>query len=78
MLFPTGAVPSPASQRPIAPLRPAVAEDWPGALQRNRGLIAAVISLIALAIFVTVAVAPIEPSAAAIATPAPTATAAPR
>jgi hypothetical protein len=79
MLFPTGVVPSPVVYNPIAPRRPAAAENWPQAMQRNRGLIAAVIGLIALAIFVTVAVAPIEPSVTASATPpASTPTAMPR
>jgi hypothetical protein len=68
---------SPAVYDPIASLRPAAAEDWPRAMQRNRGLIAAVAGLIALAIFVTIAVAPVEPPAAA-ATPAPTPAAATR
>ena len=75
MLFPTGVIPAPVVYNPIAPRRPAVDRDWPGAVQRNRGLIAAVVSLIALAIFVTIAVAPIESSApAATPTPAPTPT----
>ena len=76
MLFPTGAVPPPAVYDPIAAsLRPAVIEDWPRAMRRNRGLIAAVAGLIALAIFVTIAVAPLEPPTTT-ATPAPTPTAA--
>jgi len=74
MLFPTGVIPSPAVYNPIAPRRPTVVEDWPRAVQLNRGLIAAVVGLIALAIFVTIAVAPIESSAAVTPTPAPTPT----
>jgi serine/threonine-protein kinase len=78
MLFPTGVAPSPTAYNPIASLRPIDVENWPRAAQRNRGLIAAVIGLIALAIFVTIAVAPIESSAATTPTPAPTPTAPPR
>jgi serine/threonine-protein kinase len=74
MLFLTGAVPSPAVHSPINPLYSTVVEDWPRAVQRNRGLIAAVVGLIALAILVTIAVAPIELPTAAGATPAPTPT----
>jgi len=74
MLFSTGVVPSPAVYKPIAPLRPTVVEDWPRAMRRNRGLIAAVVGLIALAIFVTIAVAPIELPTAATTPPAPTPT----
>jgi serine/threonine protein kinase len=77
ILFPTGVVPAPADHHPIAPPR-ATAEDWPQAVQRNRGLIAVVVGLIALAILVTIAVAPIESSAAATPTPAPTPTVATR
>ena len=77
MLVPSGAVPSPAAYDPIASLHPAVVEGWPRAMRRNRGLIAAVAGLIALAIFVTIAVAPLEPPTAT-ATPAPTPTAATR
>jgi hypothetical protein len=76
-LFPTGAVPPLAVYDPAASLRPAVVEDWPRAMRRNRGLIAAVAGLIALAIFVTIAVAPLEPPTAPV-TPAPTPTAATR
>jgi serine/threonine-protein kinase len=78
MLFPTGVIPSPVVHHPITPLRPSVVENWPQAVKRNRGLIAAVVGLIALAIFVTIAVAPIEPSAAVVSTPAPTPVSAPR
>jgi hypothetical protein len=46
-------------------------------MRRNRGLIAAVAGLIALAVFVTIAVAPLEPPTAPV-TPAPTPTAATR
>ncbi len=55
--------PSPVAHNPIASLHSPVVENWPRAVQRNRGLIAAVVGLIALAIFVTIAVAPIESSA---------------
>jgi serine/threonine protein kinase len=72
MLFPTGVIPAPVVYNPIAPRRPVVDRDWPQAVRHNRGLIAAVVGLIALAIFVTVAVAPIEPSAAS-GTPTPAA-----
>jgi len=73
MLFSTSVVPSLAVHNSIVPPRPTVVEDWPRAMQRNRGLIAAVVGLIALAIIVTVAAAPIElPTAAT--TPAPTPT----
>jgi serine/threonine-protein kinase len=71
ILFPTGAVLSSTVHSPIVPRRPAVVEDWPQAVRRNRGLIATVAGLIALAIFVTIAVAPIELPTAASATPAP-------
>src|SRR5512143_1417571 len=74
VLFPTGAVPTSAAHSPIVPLQPAVVADWPQAVQRNRGLIAAVVGLIALAIFVTIAVAPIELPSAVTTTPAPTPT----
>jgi serine/threonine protein kinase len=77
MLFPTGVIPTPVVYNPIAPRRPAVSEDWPRAVKHNRGLMAAVAGLIALAIFVTVAVAPVEPPAAT-PTPAPTPIATPR
>lgn len=77
MLFPTGAIPAPVAYNPIAPLRPAAVESWPRAAQRNRGLIAAVVGLIALAIFVTIAVAPLEPNGVNPA-PTPIVTAAPR
>jgi serine/threonine-protein kinase len=78
MLFPTGVVPSPAVYNPMAPPRPMDTANWPRAVEHNRGLIAAVVGLIALAIFVTIAVAPIESSAAANPTPAVTPTAMPR
>lgn len=78
MLFPTGIVPAPVAHHPITPPYPTLPEDWPWAVQRNRGLIAAVIGFIALAIFVTVAVAPSEPSAAANVTPTPVTTLVPR
>jgi hypothetical protein len=74
MLFPTGMIPTPVSYNPIAPLRPAVDRDWPRAVKHNRALIAAVAGLIALAVFVTIAVAPIESSTTSQATPAPTPT----
>ena len=74
MLFPTGVAPSPVVHNPIVPQIPSVVEDWPQAVQHNRGLIAAVVGLIALAIFVTIAVAPIGSSAAATSTPVPTPT----
>jgi serine/threonine protein kinase len=74
MLFPTGVIPSPVVGRPIAPLQSVVTQSWPQAVNRNRGLIAAVVGLIVLAIFVTIAVAPIEPSTTALSTPAPTPT----
>jgi serine/threonine-protein kinase len=70
MLFSAGVVPSPAVHSPLVPLPPTVVEDWRRAMRRNRGLIAAVIGLIALAIFVTIAVAPVELPAPASATPA--------
>jgi serine/threonine-protein kinase len=75
MLFPTGVAPSPVAYNPIASPRSTAVEDWPRAMQRNRGLIAVVAGLIALAIFVTIAVAPIESSATANPTPSPTPTA---
>ncbi len=78
LLFSNGATPTPVVHHPIAPPIPTQPEDWPWAVQHNRGLIAAVIGLIVLAIFITVAVAPIEPSAAANVTPTPTATMSPR
>jgi serine/threonine-protein kinase len=78
LLFPTGVSPSPAVYNPIASLRPTDTENWPRAVQRNRGLIAAVIGLVALAIFVTIAVAPIESAATANPTPASTPSAASR
>ncbi|HSD83289.1 MAG TPA: serine/threonine-protein kinase [Anaerolineae bacterium] len=74
MLFPTGNVPAPVVHHPIAPPYPTLPEDWPWAVQRNRSLILAVIGLIALAIFITVAVAPIESSAATNIAPTPTVT----
>jgi len=74
MLFSTSVTPSLAVHNSIVPPRPTVVEDWPRAMQRNRGLIAAVAGLIALAIIVTIAAAPIELPAAAATTPAPTPT----
>ncbi len=70
LLFPTGSIPDPVNHHPIMPSHPVPVEDWPWAVRHNRGLIAAVIGLIVLAIFVTVAVAPITPSTATTATPA--------
>ena len=77
MLFPTGAAPSPMVHSSTVSQNPTAVEDWPRAVLRNRGLLAAVAGLIALAIFVTIAAAPIEPSTAT-ATPAPTPTTAAR
>jgi serine/threonine protein kinase len=75
LMFPTGVVPTPVLNRPIAtPPAPPIIHDWPRALRHNRGLIAVVAGLTALAIFVTVAGAPIEPPAAATVTPTPTPT----
>ncbi len=71
MLLPSGALPPVALNRPIGPAA-IPTDDWRRAIQSNRALIAAVIGLIALSIFVTIATAPISPQATA--TPAPTST----
>lgn len=76
LMFPTGVVLTPMLNHPIvtSPSPPAI-HDWPQALHHNRGLMAVVAGLIALAVFVTVAGAPIEsPAAATTTTPAPTPT----
>jgi serine/threonine-protein kinase len=73
MLFPTNVIPLPTVARPIVSLQP-TADDWPQAMHRNRGLVAVVVGLLALAIFLTVAVAPIEAPVTPTPTVAPTAT----
>jgi len=76
LMFPSGVMPIPVFNRPsVTPPSPAIVHDWPRAVQHNRGLIAVVTGLIVLAIFVTIASAPVESTAATTtATPAPTPT----
>jgi serine/threonine protein kinase len=70
MLMPSGALPPPITYRPSI-LENTPAESWLDAIRANRRLIAAVLGLIALSIFATIAAAPTD---TAITTPMPTPT----
>jgi serine/threonine-protein kinase len=73
MLFPQGAPPTSTVVRPAALPYPARITTWPQAIRHNSGLLALVIGLAAAAIFITVAVAPIDlPRPTDTPTPAPT------
>ncbi len=71
LLLPSGALPPLALNRSIVPAAPS-AEDWRDAIRSNRALMAAVVGLIALSIFLTIAAAPLDTQETA--TPAPTPT----
>ncbi len=70
MLLPSGALPPLVLPNPIGSVR-FPTDRWQDALRSNRGLIAAVIALVALSIFVTIAAAPAasSPTATPAATP---------
>jgi len=58
LLFESTTATPAADPRPIGPAHP---NDWPRAIQANRGLLAAVIALLVFSVFVTIAVAPTGP-----------------